>query len=133
MKSVLFFVLIASLLGLANSNNDCSEFKEGRYIYLNKEENQFDQTHIAIRTTNRQIYIDSEKGDTLIYDLKWISNCEYELIYTKSNLKKEGFVKIGDTLSVSIEPIDNTTFNYTSKIKQSGLEREFKGTMKKIE
>jgi hypothetical protein len=133
MKSVLFFLFISSLLGLSNSNNDCSEFKVGRYIYLNKEENQFDRTHIAIRTTNRQIYIDSEKGDTLIYDLKWISNCEYELIYTKSNLKKEGFVKIGDTLSVSIEPIDNMTFNYTSKIKENGFEREFKGTMKKIE
>lgn len=133
MKSILYFVFIASVLGLVNSTNDCSEFKEGKYIFLNKEENQFDQTHIAIRTTNRQIYIDSEKRDTLIYDLKWISSCEYELIYIKSNLKKEGLVKIGDTLSVSIEPIDKTTFNYISKIKHSGLKREFKGTMKKIE
>jgi len=100
---------------------------------LNKEENQFDQTHIAIRTTNKQIYIDSEKGDTLIYDLNWISNCEYELIYTKSNLKKEGLVKIGDTFTITMVPIDKTSFNYTSKIMKNGLEREFKGTMKKIE
>ena len=133
MKSVLLFIYIASILGLVNSNINCSEFKEGRYIYLNKEENQFDQTHIAIRTTNKQIYIDSEKGDTLIYDLNWISNCEYELIYTKSNLKKEGLVKIGDTFTITMVPIDKPSFNYTSKIMKNGLEREFKGTMKKIE
>ena len=132
MKSVIFLVFIISLIGCVNSNNDCSEFKEGRFVYLNKEENKFDQSHIAIRTVNKQIYIDSEKGDTLIYDLKWISNCEYELIYTESNLNKEGFLKIGDTLSVTIEPIDNTTFSYVSKIDKDDFEREFKGTMKKI-
>lgn len=124
---------MSSLFGLLNSNKDCSEFKEGKFIYRNAEGNAFDETHIAIRTRNQQIYIDSEKGDTLVYDLTWVSACEYELIFKKSNLNEEGLVKIGDTLSVNIAPIDNTTFNYISKFHKHGIEREFKGIMKKIE
>jgi hypothetical protein len=100
---------------------------------LNKEENKFNENHIAIRTRNEQTYIDSDKGDTLVYDLNWVSDCGYDLILKSSNLNQEGLIKIGDTLSVVIEPLDDLTFKYVSKVRKNGIEREFKGTMKKIE
>lgn len=133
MKSKIYLTLVILLVGFTRSKSDCSEFKQGKFICLNKEEKQFDQSQIVIRTINKQIYIDSAKNDTLVYDLKWVSDCEYQLINTKSNLKKEGFVKIGDTLLVTIEPIDSTTFKYRSLIEKNGFKREFKGKMKKIE
>ena len=67
---------------------NCSKFKKGKFIYFNKTENKFDKNHIAIRTINEQIFIDSKKGDTLTYSLKWTSNCEYELIFKSSNNKE---------------------------------------------
>jgi len=84
---------------------------------------------MAIRTHDKQIYIDSNKGDTLVYDLKWISDCSYTLIYTYTNKDQEGFLKLGDTLTVTIEPIDNSIFKYTSRIKKNDFKKEFKGRM----
>ncbi|ANQ51819.1 hypothetical protein MY04_4483 [Flammeovirga sp. MY04] len=132
MKSVIFFVIYIILFSCVSSNNNCNRFKEGRFIYFNKEEKQFDPKHIAFRTSDKQIGIDLEKGDTLTYDLKWMSDCEYKLIFTESTLNKEGFIKIGDTLTVTIEPIDHSTFSYSSIISKENYMREFKGVMKKI-
>jgi len=129
--SIIFGVLFG--FGCSNSKKSCSEFKEGKFIYLSKEENKFNKNQIAIRTRKEQIYIDSGKGDTLVYDIMWTSDCEYELIFKCSNHNREGFIKIGDTLSVTIEPIDDFIFNYVSKVKKNDFEREFIGTMKKIE
>ncbi|WP_299763681.1 hypothetical protein [uncultured Dokdonia sp.] len=129
----IYIILFCNLFSFIykSSENDCSDFKEGTFIYFNNEENTFNKNSITIRTHNKQIYIDSKKGDTLSYDLIWISDCKYQLIHTYTNKKSEGFVKIGDTLIVTIKPIDNLTYKYISKIKKNDFEKEFKGMMKK--
>ena len=102
-------------------------------MYLDHRTNTFDDSLLAIRTGEEQIYIDARRGDTLIYGLNWISACEYELTLKHSTSENKGLIEIGDRLKVVQEPVDALRFTYHSTIMKDGMESEFKGTMKKVE
>lgn len=128
-------IIIAFLFlsGCDMNKNHCKNFMYGEFVYFNREEKSYNNEIVAIREKDLQIYINKEKGDTLKYSISWISNCEYELELLETNVDiKPGMVQVGEKMVVKIEPIDESSFNYTSILEKEGLSREFQGLMKKI-
>lgn len=133
MKIFLTFIIWLFCVPLISPNNDgCKSFKTGKFMYYSAEKNTFDSTHISIRTESTQTYIDLVEGDTLVYSLNWLSDCNYELTLKESNVENTGFLAVGEKLEVRIEPLDELTIKYTSIVEKEGLKRELEGKMKLI-
>ncbi|MEM1134885.1 MAG: hypothetical protein AAGI07_03525 [Bacteroidota bacterium] len=116
---------------VANFQN-CNRFKVGNFIYFQQDKNTYNKNLLAVRTTDQQINIDKEKGDTLVYDLTWTTPCHYQLILKSSNVKSVGLIQVGDTINVSLQPVNRRIFTYQSTFEKSGESMHFEGKMRKV-
>ncbi len=113
------------------SEPTCKDFKDGSFIFYQKTIEDFDENFLTIRDGNEQIYIDKNSRDTMCYDIKWLSDCEFRLILNATTRTK-GVVQLGDTLYMSIEPINEEVFSFESKFSKNGRAYNSAGKMKKV-
>lgn len=79
MKKRLFLLLVFSQIYSFGQNSKCEDFHIGNFLYSDPD---FKSWKVS-RTENTQIETDSILGHKIEGAIKWISNCEYELTYTK--------------------------------------------------
>lgn len=112
MKRISFAVFLITLFSVGYSqNNQCSDFKTGKFEYTNPNYSEWK----VIRTDSTQTEINSKNGIELNATIIWKSDCEYVLTYekiTNSDLKN----LIGKKVFVEILEIQNRKFKYHSKL-----------------
>lgn len=78
-----FFLLLFTIASVsavsAQKANDCTKFHTGGFRYINEK---FKNTEIT-RTLTKQTEVDKVRNFYAEGDIKWVSDCEYELKYTK--------------------------------------------------
>ncbi len=116
MKVLLQIALILSLpfIGYSQIEN-CSLVREGKFRIVSKETG----TSIITRTGNSQIEEIKEKGCKAIFDVKWISDCVYELRLKKMiSGDKEIAGKKDEVVTVKILQVNKRS--YLTKITMTG-------------
>ena len=94
------------------TNINCSDLKNGDFFYLTQRPDSKikDTTFVTI---SGDTYLEKMRNQTTYSELKinWTNECEYELIFEKSNdpFKKERF-KAGDLFKYEIIANENTSF-----------------------
>ncbi len=113
MKRISFTFFLITLFSIGYSqNNQCSDFKTGKFEYTNPNYSEWK----VIRTDSTQTEINSKTGIELKATIIWKSDCEYVLTYekiTNSDLKD----LIGKKVFVEILEIQNQKFKYHSKLE----------------
>ena len=107
MNKNLFFLAFLLLGSIGYSQSlDCSKFKNGKFYNQSYPSSSF-----SINDTTIEDF-----GDDVVYftwNIKWLNNCEYEAICTKSI---NDFVAIGDKMIVTITDINDDCFGFTRKL-----------------
>ena len=123
MKVVMFlFIFLSHSLITFAQEKDCKFLHDGKFRLVGKA-----GTTIITRDKKVQVEENADMGVVVIYDIKWINDCTYELSF-KQLIKGDPSIagKKGDVLPVHINEIKSksyiavTTANFT---KQS-IERE---------
>jgi hypothetical protein len=102
MKILYFTILFISSHALFAQEKKCTDFKTGKFRY--KDSNLKDW--IIIRNDTLQIETNKFANIEAQGSIKWKSDCEYELVYTKSSFKEF----IGKKISSNISNIQNEEF-----------------------
>ncbi|WP_343697389.1 hypothetical protein [Flavobacterium sp.] len=119
MKKFIFLALIILSVNCNSQVNKCSYFKNGTFIYKNPNFSNF----IVTRNGNVQVEEDQIRHIIIEGTVKWISECEYILTYTKIDVPKLKKL-IGQTVIVKINEIDNNKIKCLSKMNDISLELE---------
>nr|WP_315247415.1 hypothetical protein [uncultured Flavobacterium sp.] len=103
-KLTLLILLTISIAGYSQSL-DCSKLKNGKFY------SKISTSSFVIKDT---IMEDFNGGDFLVWtwSIKWINNCEYEAVCTKST---NDFIAVGDKMIVTIKVIDGDCFEFNRK------------------
>lgn len=105
MKKLLFIFLILSFCNLFSQQENCSEFKTGKFKYLDSKLNDW----VIFRTDSLQTESDPESGIIIISSINWITECHYILTYKEiHNYPGEDIV--GETIDVKITSINNNIY-----------------------
>lgn len=119
------FSIIVVLLNFTtySQNKECSNFKIGIFKYTNPSFSKYKVT----RDENIQIETDSLTGFEVKGIVKWISDCEYELVYSEvSNSKYQSI--IGKKIKTFITSIEGNKI----MCKSEGMGRKLDIEMIKI-
>ena len=118
MKSILLIILTSTIIFSFSTEKNCSYFKTGRFRYKNSNYSGW----IVTRKNNIQIESNKTLNLTVEGTVKWKSECEYELTYTKAQSKN----LIGKKVFVKITNIKGSTImcNSICEGKELNLEME---------
>jgi len=95
-----FLIFIISI-STYSQNKECSNFKVGNFRYSHPEYSKYK----VVRTENLQIETDTITGFKVKGTIKWISDCEYELIYSEISDSRFNAI-IGQKVTAFITNID---------------------------
>ncbi|MEO8854405.1 MAG: hypothetical protein ABI359_11525 [Ginsengibacter sp.] len=103
--------------GIYSPNNQCKKYFSGKWFYSYKD------TNVVVERTLEKTteYIGK---DWFEYRNKWINNCEYQMIFTKTSKRGYTSFTIGDSLDISIMEIDDKIMRYRSNYKNMEVEGE---------
>lgn len=106
-----FNIVNSKYQSLQPANTDCeNSFATGTFRYLNPE---YRDTVIKRRKKKQ---IERTKGSKSIYNIKWISPCNYVLTYSKVSNKEHEYL-IGQKIDVKIiDVLDNGRYVYYSNL-----------------
>ena len=108
MKRNIISILILELLFICCSSSEkCSDFKTGNFKYVNPTLSDWK----IFRNDSIQIESSIATGIEVTGKVKWKSECEYEIIYVKTNHPKLQKM-IGQKVNVKIISIKNDTITY---------------------
>lgn len=107
--------------GSLSPNNNCRKYFPGKWSYMVRDTNV-----IIERSLNKTI--EHYGRYSYEYDNKWISNCEYQLIFRKTSAPDYTREKIGEVMLVNIMEIDNKMMRY--KVNFRGM--DLNGEMEKV-
>ncbi len=95
------------MIAACNPNDKCGKFREGEFSY---KEAPFSNIMIS-RTKTEQTEHETKTGLKVKYDIRWISDCEYELIQTWSN--DSAFSRNnGSMIKTKIKNIEGDMYDY---------------------
>lgn len=121
----IYFSLLIYILSIStySQSKECSNFKVGNFRYSHPDYSKYK----VIRTENIQIETDSITGFEVKGIVKWISDCEYELVYSEvSNSKYQSI--IGQKVKTFITSIEGNKI----MCKSEGMGRKLDIEMIKI-
>ena len=127
MRNVFLMLIISFLTNHCLAQNDCSNFKVGKFIYTDSAKNTISVT----RKKNKQIEFDIKNKITTKLKIKWISDCEYQLTQTWSSSKAKRKQGPSPRTIVIIHTYENNRYEYTCKCTY-GDPNAFLGTMIKV-
>ena len=96
--------------GSLSPNNDCKKYFAGKWTYSFK-----DTTVVVERSLQKATEYNG--NNTFEYDIKWVNNCEYQLIFRKTSAPNYTLQKPGEIMLVNIMEIDNDIMRYRSTFK----------------
>jgi len=114
-------VLILILLSCNSESENCSNFKNGTFIYPNITGTEVNRNGGVQTETN------ALKGYVETYSVTWTGPCEYYLLL-KETTDSSNIIGPYDTLFIEIVERTDTSYRYRSK----ALGMEFDGEMIKI-
>lgn len=102
MKKLALLILFTISIAGYSQSLDCSKLKNGKFY------SKISTSSFVIKDT---IMEDFNGGDFLVWtwSIKWINNCEYEAVCTKST---NDFIAVGDKMIVTIKVIDGDCFEF---------------------
>ena len=118
--------LVVCMWGFAQVDSAaCIKFRTGRFVYLDDSL----QTIIVKRTENKQEERNEKTGEVTKFKIKWVGNCEYELIQTWSNSKKKR--KFNKAVSrVKVVKLYDEGYDYSCACKDGS--NKLQGTIRRI-
>lgn len=121
----IYFSIIVVLLNFTtySQNKECSNFKIGVFKYTNPSFSKYKVT----RNENIQIERDTITGFEVKGTVKWISDCEYELVYSEVSDAKHQSI-IGQKVKATITIIEGNKI----MCKSEGMGRKLDIEMIKI-
>ena len=122
MKKILVLPLILLLISCYNVENNCKDFKTGKFI----SEITIDGVKKETTSTRTDsIVIETYEGKTDTAFIRWISDCEYVLqkINPKNMLEKK---------AIDIKILSTTKNSYTFEFGVVGNNKKQKGTATRI-
>jgi len=122
-KLLLLLLLLLNFYGYSQEKK-CSDYKIGSFTYSNPLYKNWK----VIRTQTEQLEIDEENKIKLQALVNWVSDCEYNLTYTKVNDSIENPI-IGKKLNVKIIKVNDNSI--ICKSSGLGIELEFEMLLKK--
>ena len=106
-KNIICLIIFTALFICCASEKKCSDFKTGNFKYLNPNLADWKIT----RNDTLQIETNTANGLKVSGTIKWKSDCEYEMVYVKTNYPKLQKM-IGQKVNVKIISIKNDTITY---------------------
>lgn len=115
------FSLLISLISIStySQSKECSNFKVGNFRYSHPDYSKYK----VIRTENLQIETDTITGLEIKGTIKWISDCEYELIYSEISDSRFNAI-IGQKVTAYITNIEENKIMCKSECMGIKLEME---------
>jgi hypothetical protein len=96
--------------GSLSPNNECKKYFAGKWTYV------FKDTNVVVERSLEKT-IEHYGNNSYEYDNKWITNCEYQLIFRKTTVPNYIRVKPGEVILINIMEIDNEVMRYTSTFR----------------
>jgi hypothetical protein len=115
----LLVIIILLNEGCQNAQIDCQDFKTGEFT--NKPDNSSGVK--IIRSANEQIESNDEENYRDVFEVEWISECEYILIFKETSDPKLNHLTNKDTIRIQITEIDGNSYKYKGLINRN----EFSG------
>ena len=102
-----FFAIIFSLFSFTTTENCKKEFKgKWKYNSMTKE-----QMYVKRTLKKQSEYVENGKY-YYEFNIKWISNCKYELTYIGTTSPNPAAAKIGESFTVEIIEINDSIMKY---------------------
>jgi hypothetical protein len=112
-KNIFLFVLFLTTFYSLGQKKKCKDLGNGTYVYNDPAYSDW----VVYRKDSIQIESNTRTGIELHMIIKWVSNCNYTLTYTKTlNNHKENLF-IGKTMDVEILSTDNNVINYRCNLE----------------
>lgn len=115
------FSLLIFLLSIStySQSKECSNFKVGNFRYSHPDYSKYK----VIRTESLQIETDTITGFELKGTIKWLSDCEYELVYSEISDSKFNAI-IGQKVKALITNIEGNKIMCKSECMGIKLDME---------
>src|SRR5258708_10194378 len=109
-KTFLFFVIAIVASSRSFCQNKCDDFQNG--IFYDYSENSSSES-IYYRTSTTQKEVVTQTGDSTIWQIGWLQNCQYTLKLIKGNSYTEGQIKYLKAHIIFVKIVDVTDNYYT--------------------
>jgi hypothetical protein len=103
--------------GLNLAHNNCKKFFEGKWKYIVSTQNIYVERSFDKTTEYTGIY-------STEYNNEWISDCEYDLTFIRSDIPGYTLQKKGDKMRINIMSIDDNVMKYKCFYKNREIEGE---------
>ncbi len=114
MKYILTLMVVFGITSVCYSQKqDCNKFKTGKFYY-----SEILDYGYTIRDKKIQKSFIKEKNMWVTWDIKWTSDCDFELKF-KSSENGDGVFKAGDRITVSIVAVSGDCYTFTSTFYNS--------------
>lgn len=112
------YSLLVALVLFSCGGQECSEFKVGKFKLKG------DQTGDIIleRTADRQFEISEKEGYINEFELTWIDECNYRLVFEKTNKPTLVNLSVEDTMYVEIISCENNSCTTIARLKDLSFE-----------
>lgn len=95
------------------TSENCELAHFGKFKYINNP----DTSAYILRKENKQTEHYENNSYFTEFEIKWLSDCEYELTFMQTNDLKMSFLKKGDTLKVKVSNVTAKGYNYSANLK----------------
>src|SRR5258706_15444834 len=120
-------IICGSLIILGCSKNpDCKNFKTGRFKLI---ETALNDSFLIERNDTMQIEKDLKTGSITKFEVKWLTDCEYELIILEGRKEIMAFYE-GKVLDTKIIETFKDAYKFEATVKGIGF--KYIGMMKKL-
>lgn len=119
MKETLLLLLLLITTACFSQEKNCTSFLNGKFKYINPAF----VNYIVTRNGTLQTEIDTINKISVEGSVKWLSDCKYELTYTKINSPNSQKL-IGQKVNVEIIEIENNKITCLSKMNDVILKLE---------
>ena len=104
----LLFIVISLLITSCNVKNNCTDFFNGKWKY-----EHFDVEYLYVERNKEKQFEYMENGKYYYeFDINWITDCNYELIYIGTTSPNPAVVKIGEKMLVEIIKVNDSITEY---------------------
>jgi hypothetical protein len=101
------------LMGCKTKETNCKQYFTGTWIY-----EKYPKTQIyAVRTLSKQLEYTENGKYFYEFDIKWVSDCKYQLLYKGTTSSTPAAAKIGEVTTVDILKINQDEMTYQTVFK----------------
>jgi hypothetical protein len=125
----LFASLLFSLTGfIAQAQSDCETIKTGTFYFYPKNSTD---SYLEVRDDKYLHETNLTKGDSSIYEIKWLNNCIYSLSYVDGNSMSEDEIEFSKKHKVlcQVNSITKDYYIFTGYIDKTSNQPMLKDTM----